>query len=526
MLIHTMPVEKAALDLLNNHIMHCDASDWPMCLPGTREKIRQDIITWITTPSPQNILWLHGLAGSGKSTIAMTIAQHFYGLGRRGGFLFFKRALGHNTTGSIVRSLAAQLADSDQLLRSHISMAVDKNRQFLTTPLHAQFEALLFQPLKEAAATLHGPIVIVIDALDEYGDIDSRKDLLPLIVEQFSQLPPMFRFLITSRPEQDIVAAFEPSKLSIVSMHLTADTDDIGDIRLYVTTELTKIAKSLPESLRVTYPGEGVVERLSVQSEGLFIWASLAMNILRKDHRQLERILSSKNKGHQKPLDMLYTTALEIVGSWHDGREVQFREAVSIVLFSSKTLNEDDVDQLLELPEENSCHTLFSALGALFDIVPGTRIRPLHASFRDYLTDPARSNGKPWSLVDFDAHGHLTACCLRLMSKHLHFNMAKFDTPYRLNMEYKDLGRRITENISPTLQYATTEWLYHLISARCLDSEILPLLKSFSEGQMLFWLEVVNLLSWHNYAPTCHRVSQRIMVRLMLSCHNEHPIID
>ena len=57
MLIPMMPVEKAALDLLNNHIMHCDASDWPMCLPGTREKIRQDIITWITTPSPQNILW-------------------------------------------------------------------------------------------------------------------------------------------------------------------------------------------------------------------------------------------------------------------------------------------------------------------------------------------------------------------------------------------------------------------------------------------------------------------------------------
>ena len=79
---------------------------------------------------------------------------------------------------------------------------------------------------------LHGPIVIVIDALDEYGDVDSRKDLLPLIVEQFSQLPPMFRFLITSRPEQDIVAAFEPSNSCIVSMHLTADTDDIGDIRL------------------------------------------------------------------------------------------------------------------------------------------------------------------------------------------------------------------------------------------------------------------------------------------------------
>ena len=70
------------------------------------------------------------------------------------------------------------------------------------------------------------------------------------------------------------------------------------------------------------------------------------MNILRKDHRQLERILSSKNKGHQKPLDMLYTTALEIVGSWDDGCEVQFREAVSIVLFSSKTLNEDDIDRI------------------------------------------------------------------------------------------------------------------------------------------------------------------------------------
>jgi hypothetical protein len=50
-----------------------NAFDRPLCLPGTRQDVLEDIVDWINTPSTNsNILWLHGVAGAGKSTISTT----------------------------------------------------------------------------------------------------------------------------------------------------------------------------------------------------------------------------------------------------------------------------------------------------------------------------------------------------------------------------------------------------------------------------------------------------------------------
>ena len=50
-----------------------------ICTPGTRVRILDDITTWAKDNSPEspNVYWLFGLAGSGKSTIAYTIARRF-----------------------------------------------------------------------------------------------------------------------------------------------------------------------------------------------------------------------------------------------------------------------------------------------------------------------------------------------------------------------------------------------------------------------------------------------------------------
>src|ERR1700761_8411925 len=61
------------------------------CLPGTRSKIIQDITEQLTTPSEARIIWLSGVAGSGKSTIATSVSEYFRGLKRLGTFLCFTR---------------------------------------------------------------------------------------------------------------------------------------------------------------------------------------------------------------------------------------------------------------------------------------------------------------------------------------------------------------------------------------------------------------------------------------------------
>jgi hypothetical protein len=45
------------------------------CLPGTRESVLRDILLWAKNPRDQNVFWLNGLAGTGKSTIAQSFSE-------------------------------------------------------------------------------------------------------------------------------------------------------------------------------------------------------------------------------------------------------------------------------------------------------------------------------------------------------------------------------------------------------------------------------------------------------------------
>jgi len=65
------------------------------CLPGTREKIIEEIIEWVNSPNGDDVarvFFLSGVAGSGKSAIAHAIAKLFEQQKRLGSFYCFDRA--------------------------------------------------------------------------------------------------------------------------------------------------------------------------------------------------------------------------------------------------------------------------------------------------------------------------------------------------------------------------------------------------------------------------------------------------
>ena len=47
----------------------------PICLPDTRVDLLREIYTWADGKDERFIFWLNGLAGTGKSTIARTVAR-------------------------------------------------------------------------------------------------------------------------------------------------------------------------------------------------------------------------------------------------------------------------------------------------------------------------------------------------------------------------------------------------------------------------------------------------------------------
>lgn len=147
----------------------------------------QDVTLWVTTPTPvgKNIFWLHGLAGSGKSTVATTLANLFRDLKRLGAFIFFNRDEPEKSAPSrVIKTLAAQLAAFDGRIGQAIAEAIDNIPSICEAPLALQFTELIVKPLATIdSLALEGPIVVVLDALDECGTPATRESLLNVLAE-------------------------------------------------------------------------------------------------------------------------------------------------------------------------------------------------------------------------------------------------------------------------------------------------------------------------------------------------------
>jgi hypothetical protein len=61
------------------------------CHPDTRVDLLREIYDWADDVHGKCIIWLKGMAGTGKSTISRTVAQAFAGQRRLGASFFFKR---------------------------------------------------------------------------------------------------------------------------------------------------------------------------------------------------------------------------------------------------------------------------------------------------------------------------------------------------------------------------------------------------------------------------------------------------
>jgi ABC-type lipoprotein export system ATPase subunit len=92
------------------------------CLSNTRQDVIKVITSWIADESSdhKSVLWLYGLAGSGKSTLSTTIAWMMQDLHRLGAFFFFDRDIPERNAATLIRTLAHQLAQFDAHIGEHI----------------------------------------------------------------------------------------------------------------------------------------------------------------------------------------------------------------------------------------------------------------------------------------------------------------------------------------------------------------------------------------------------------------------
>ncbi|KAF9059601.1 hypothetical protein BDP27DRAFT_1431147 [Rhodocollybia butyracea] len=398
-----------------------NASLRPVCSPGTRQELQDLIINWLLTPpdvnavNGGNILWLSGVAGAGKSTIATSISEYFRELGRLGAFLFFTR--NKSDPAYVIRTLAFHLAYLNTHVASAICAAIDKDPALIDSPIQTQFQKLL---LTASQGHILGPIIVVLDALDECGNAESRRSLVSLISEDFPKLPLAVRFFITSRPDSDLASKLENQPK--IAKHLLDITmlSSFTDIRIYLDNQMVEVReRHSHQNLSPTWPEQANIEALTKHSSGLFIWASTATKYLLESYRPNEALKSILAKG-QTTLDDLCAEALEVAGPWNDKtfiREAQ--AALSVVVFGKEPMSDTMIDAFLSLKPESSSSQIFRKLGCVLQWAPGQHVKLLHASFSDYLTDRYHSGEKPWFIDPSILEPQIARECLQVLKKEL-----------------------------------------------------------------------------------------------------------
>jgi WD40 repeat protein len=481
------------------HPVDMDDPSRPVCLPQTRSSLLSNIFSWAMNPSSsQNVLWLHGPAGSGKSTVATTIANITRDLGRLGGFVFFNRRMAaRNDPAAVVRTLAFQLGEFDHRLGAAISTVIKSTPSIRQSPLRQQFHKLLVQPLSESELAVwsqEGPVIVIIDALDECGHVGDREDLLSVLALESIKLPPTLRIIVTSRTELDIQEALEAREnICSTPIDINSPAND-KDIHLYLCDRLQNIRsknKYLP--LPQEWPGHHAIDALTARARGLFIWAFTACRYLENSQNPGDRLADLLRtdvcSNAESALDLIYSTALESTGRWEDPAfSVDFRDILGVVIAARNPLTALTIDRLNEVASVSrtrpSLHTI-QHLGCVLRGTTSEPIRVIHPSFEDFLTDRARCKKDEWFIDISLSHQRLAHQCVGSLRAILKRNMC--------NLTLTKSGVNV-QILPEDVIYSSMFWIEHVCESKESEESLSIAVYNFLEKHLLHWIETMGLL--------------------------------
>ena len=475
--------------------MHDTQPEDAGCMSGTRTNTLTKFITWIKG-DPVKIFWLSGMAGTGKTSIAITLCRMLQDDPDivLGGTFFCSRSAGsiaRTEVRRILPTIAACLAGRFPEFASAMLSELALDNRAAHKPVSDQIGPLLVKPLV-AVANNTRPIVFVIDALDECSDERELAQLLAIIADLTCDVT--VKFILTSRPEMHIsgTSIANPELNTIFHLHMINENEVMSDIRFYITSTLQAAA---PDASWFT--NDDIVA-LAVLSCGLFLFASTTLKYVldpNNDEDRAERLgkaisITMQHTVVTTIMDRLYELVLtDALGAdTVDDDELQkIKRILACILTSRASLSVQALAELIQIKPVRlraSLRRLHSLIHfPLSDIEPG--LRTLHASFGDYFFHRSSTQLRATASLGHDTLAR--GCLLRMGWDDLCFNVSQSRSSYKAN------DTEPSCRFSLSLVYACRHWAHHVYAASDHSNFDLEI-ETFLWQKFLFWLEVLSIV--------------------------------
>jgi len=279
------------------------------------------------------------------------------------------------------------------------------------------------------------------------------------------------------------------------------------DISAYLTDAFTELREEhnfelTDDPLEDHWPGADLLYQLIKMAVPLFIVAAMIYRFIRQaelPQEGLNTILTSRKIGHLSDMGKVYSTvlkAMEVNLSDSSAKEKlynEFRLIVGATVCLAEPLSRTELAALLCM-SPGQVQIRLRPLHALLDVREhgDAAIRPLHLSFREFLTHQ-QVHAQPFSINAQSIHHTLWKQCLRLLSgpNGLRENICGLRHPGQLRDEVP--ANVINQRIPSTMQYACRYWVYHVQhSTYRLYNE--DEVYTFLQEHFLHWLEALSLL--------------------------------
>ncbi|KAH0579479.1 hypothetical protein H2248_002338 [Termitomyces sp. 'cryptogamus'] len=402
--------KKAPYDaILNDAALFCAP-----CIEGTRIRILKQLYEWAEDSSPTSpqVFWLTGPAGSGKSTIACSVAKQFDD-GNKGlnilqaSFFCSRQFEDTRSRANIIPTLVYQLAHHS---KSFLQSLFAVNKLDSVNKLGKQMNDLLVEPWQ--LSTSKGsrnlpPYLVVIDALDEIHNSGGSEFLQELLLTIEKGALHGLKFLVTSWPDPNIVQLCKSFSSNAICHLYNVDADEVGaDILIYLKDQLPALQNEIE------------LGTLMQQANGLFIHASTAVKYINprrgltsNDQKKRMKQLLDSSLSHQThhpvkatlQIDMLYSQILSEAFEKHSKDEIQARlvilwnlfcaeECISPIVAARLSGSDDEKDM------EECAEYLIDSLHAVLYAKEG-KVFWYHASFPDFIFKAEWFNETAWKNI-------------------------------------------------------------------------------------------------------------------------------